>query len=59
MSPAPPAHRTVVWPTLRYRDADRAIRDEEYGSRELSVRDPEGVFWSFGTWPGAAFAAHS
>lgn len=136
MSTAPPAHRTVVWPTLRYRDADRAIhflvdafgfeeaavyrsqdgarvdhaelrwpggggvmlggagldlpvaagsvyvvvddpdslyararnagatvvreiRDEEYGSREFSVRDPEGVFWSFGTWPGADFAAHS
>ncbi len=31
----------------------REIRDEDYGSREFSVRDPEGVFWSFGTWPGA------
>jgi uncharacterized glyoxalase superfamily protein PhnB len=31
----------------------REIRDEDYGSREFSVRDPEGVLWSFGTWAGA------
>jgi hypothetical protein len=37
----------------------REIRDEDYGSREFSVRDPEGVFWSFGTWPGADHAAQA
>ena len=140
MSTTPSATRTVVWPTLRYRDADRAIRflieafgfeeaavyrsqdgsrvdhaelrwpggggimlgslreggggidlpvasgsvyivvedpdalyararaagatvvreirDQDYGSREFSVRDPEGVFWSFGTWAGADAAEH-
>lgn len=30
----------------------RELRDEEYGSRGFSVRDPEGVFWSFGTYTG-------
>ena len=29
-----------------------ALRDTEYGSREFSVRDPEGQLWHFGTyWP--------
>jgi uncharacterized glyoxalase superfamily protein PhnB len=37
----------------------REIRNEDHGSREFTVRDPEGVFWSFGTWPGADFAEHS
>jgi uncharacterized glyoxalase superfamily protein PhnB len=27
-------------------------RDEDYGSRGFTVRDPEGVFWSFGTYGG-------
>lgn len=27
-----------------------ALRDTEYGSREFSVRDPEGHVWSFGTY---------
>lgn len=26
------------------------LRDTEYGSREFSVRDPEGHVWSFGTY---------
>lgn len=32
----------------------RPLRDEEYGSRGFSARDPEGVIWSFGTYGGAA-----
>jgi uncharacterized glyoxalase superfamily protein PhnB len=31
----------------------REIREEEYGSRGFTVRDPEGVHWSFGTYAGA------
>ncbi len=30
------------------------LRDEDYGSRGFSVRDPEGNIWSFGTYRGAA-----
>jgi uncharacterized glyoxalase superfamily protein PhnB len=30
----------------------RELRDEEYGSRGFSVRDPEGNIWSFGTYRG-------
>lgn len=26
------------------------LRDESYGSREYSVRDPEGHIWTFGTY---------
>ena len=26
------------------------LRDEDYGSREYSVRDPEGQIWTFGTY---------
>ena len=29
------------------------IKDEEYGSRGFTVRDPEGNLWSFGTYRGA------
>ncbi|QLY32863.1 VOC family protein [Nocardia huaxiensis] len=33
----------------------RALRDEtEYESRGFVCRDPEGVYWSFGTYAGAA-----
>ena len=32
----------------------QGLRDEDYGSRGFTVRDPEGVFWSFGTYGGAA-----
>jgi uncharacterized glyoxalase superfamily protein PhnB len=28
----------------------RALQDTDYGSREYSVRDPEGNLWSFGTY---------
>jgi uncharacterized glyoxalase superfamily protein PhnB len=32
----------------------RELTDEDYGSREFSVRDPEGTVWSFGTYrPGS------
>ena len=31
----------------------REIRDEDYGSRGFTVRDPEGVHWSFGTYGGS------
>ena len=38
----------------RARDAGAAVvfelRDTEYGSREYSVKDPEGHLWSFGTY---------
>jgi uncharacterized glyoxalase superfamily protein PhnB len=30
----------------------RELTDQDYGSREFTVRDPEGVFWSFGTYAG-------
>jgi uncharacterized glyoxalase superfamily protein PhnB len=30
----------------------QGLRDEEYGSRGFSVRDPEGNLWSFGTYRG-------
>ena len=29
------------------------IREEDYGSRGFTARDPEGVYWSFGTYLGA------
>lgn len=31
----------------------QGLRDEDYGSRGFTVRDPEGNFWSFGTYQGA------
>jgi uncharacterized glyoxalase superfamily protein PhnB len=30
----------------------RELEDQDYGSREFSVRDPEGNLWSFGTYAG-------
>ena len=30
----------------------RELRDEDYGSRGFSVRDPEDNIWSFGTYRG-------
>lgn len=30
----------------------RGLRDEDYGSRGFTVRDPEGNLWSFGTYSG-------
>jgi uncharacterized glyoxalase superfamily protein PhnB len=29
------------------------LRDEDYGSRGFTARDPEGVYWSFGTYTGS------
>ncbi|OEU95781.1 VOC family protein [Streptomyces oceani] len=29
------------------------LTDQDYGSREFSIRDPEGNLWSFGTYRGA------
>jgi uncharacterized glyoxalase superfamily protein PhnB len=31
----------------------QGLRDEDYGSRGFTVRDPEGNAWSFGTYRGA------
>ena len=31
----------------------RGPTDEDYGARGFTVRDPEGVHWSFGTYRGA------
>jgi uncharacterized glyoxalase superfamily protein PhnB len=28
----------------------RGLRDEDYGSRGYTARDPEGNLWSFGTY---------
>jgi uncharacterized glyoxalase superfamily protein PhnB len=30
----------------------RGLRDEDYGSRGFTVRDPDGNLWSFGTYAG-------
>jgi uncharacterized glyoxalase superfamily protein PhnB len=30
----------------------REMREEDYGSRGFTARDPEGVYWSFGTYGG-------
>jgi uncharacterized glyoxalase superfamily protein PhnB len=32
----------------------RDLHDQDYGSRDFTARDPEGVIWSFGTYAGAA-----
>lgn len=31
----------------------RGLRDEDYGSRGFTARDPEGNLWSFGTYRGS------
>jgi uncharacterized glyoxalase superfamily protein PhnB len=31
----------------------RELHDQEYGSRDFTASDPEGVIWSFGTYAGA------
>ena len=33
-------------------EVTRALNESDYGSREFSVRDPEGNSWSFGTYRG-------
>lgn len=30
------------------------LNEQDYGSRDFSVQDPEGVLWSFGTYRGAS-----
>ncbi|MDH6282949.1 putative glyoxalase superfamily protein PhnB [Prescottella agglutinans] len=30
----------------------QGLKDEDYGSRGFTCRDPEGVYWSFGTYTG-------
>jgi uncharacterized glyoxalase superfamily protein PhnB len=40
--------------TARGAEVVRGLRDEDYGSRGFTVRDPEGNLWSFGTYAGAA-----
>ncbi|KAA0022530.1 VOC family protein [Antrihabitans cavernicola] len=30
----------------------RGLTDEDYGSRGFTMKDPEGVYWSFGTYGG-------
>lgn len=30
----------------------RELHTTDYGSRDFAVRDPEGNWWSFGTYPG-------
>jgi uncharacterized glyoxalase superfamily protein PhnB len=32
----------------------REMREEDYGSLGFTARDPEGVYWSFGTYRGQA-----
>lgn len=32
----------------------RPMREEDYGSRGFSIADPEGNYWSFGTYAGVA-----
>lgn len=34
------------------------LRDQDYGSREYTVRDPEGNLWSFGTYLPDPAARH-
>jgi uncharacterized glyoxalase superfamily protein PhnB len=35
------------------------LRDQDYGSREFAVRDPEGNIWSFGTYQPFRAAAQA
>jgi uncharacterized glyoxalase superfamily protein PhnB len=34
-------------------DITLPLHDTDYGSRDFSLRDPEGNRWSFGTYPGS------
>jgi hypothetical protein len=36
----------------------RGLKEEDYGSRGFTVRDPEGNLWSFGTYDGEARPDH-
>ncbi|RJK96064.1 VOC family protein [Vallicoccus soli] len=60
--PAPPGSAAVYVVTAdpdavaeRARGLGAAVRgpvEQDYGSREVAVRDPEGGLWSFGTYAG-------
>ncbi|MDQ2881636.1 MAG: VOC family protein [Actinomycetota bacterium] len=39
--------------TMAGAEVIRGLKDEDYGSRGFTVRDPEGTLWSFGTYRGA------
>jgi uncharacterized glyoxalase superfamily protein PhnB len=39
--------------TMAGAEVVRGLKDEGYGSRGFTVRDPEGTLWSFGTYRGA------
>jgi uncharacterized glyoxalase superfamily protein PhnB len=39
-------------------DVVMALVDQDYGSREYAVRDPEGNVWVFGTYRPGAYAAN-
>jgi len=43
-----------LWDRSRAAGAEpvRELRDEDYGGRGFSVRDPEGNIWSFGSYRG-------
>lgn len=36
--------------TAKGAEVVRGIEDQDYGSRDFTVRDPEGNLWSFGTY---------
>jgi uncharacterized glyoxalase superfamily protein PhnB len=38
--------------TARGANVEQGLKDEDYGSRDFTVTDPEGNFWTFGTYPG-------
>ena len=44
--------RLYEWAIAAGAELVRELRDEDYGSRGFSVRDPEGNIWSFGTYRG-------
>ena len=46
--PDPDAHHAVA--CAAGATVVRELEDTDYGSREYSVRDPEGNLWSFGTY---------
>ncbi|MGB9280034.1 MAG: VOC family protein [Pseudonocardiaceae bacterium] len=39
--------------TIAGAEVVRGLKDEDYGSRGFTVRDPEGTLWSFGSYRGA------
>jgi uncharacterized glyoxalase superfamily protein PhnB len=39
--------------TMAGAEVVRGLKDEDYGSRGFTVRDPEGTLWTFGTYRGA------